>query len=163
MVQQMVAPLDKDPVLNFSMPIESVSEGASATTEFQDGGQVIRKSTEIGQTLVEYALMLSFLLTLTFASLEFGRAIYARNTITYAAMEGARYAMTHPFDVAGTQQRVVDSSVMLTLAPEDVTVQCSPCTRGSPITVSVTYHFVSNFSLVVPEMTFSSSAKYYIR
>lgn len=124
---------------------------------------VTRRSTEAGQALVEYALLLSFMLTLTFASIEFARAIYARNTVTFAAMEGARYAMVHPFDVAATRATVIESSVALTLDPEDIIVQCSPCTRGAPITVSVTYHFISSFSLVVPEMTFSSSAKYYIR
>lgn len=45
---------------------------------------------ESGQTLVELALVLPFLLILIFGAIEFGRVFHASHVITSAAREGAR-------------------------------------------------------------------------
>lgn len=48
-----------------------------------------------GQTLVEFALAASVALTLFFAVIEFGRALYAFNLVAQAARVGTRFAITH--------------------------------------------------------------------
>ncbi len=122
-----------------------------------------KRTAEVGQALVEYALLLSFMLILTISGIEVCRAVYVRNTVTYAAYEGARYGITHPTDVNGIRANVIRNAVGVQLAPTDITVECGSCTRGTPLTVYITYDFVSSFSLMVPSMTFTASAMYYIQ
>ena len=48
-----------------------------------------------GNTAVEFAFILPALLAVVFGAIEFGRALWLRNTLQYAVEETARYAMTH--------------------------------------------------------------------
>lgn len=100
---------------------------------------------------------------MTFGGVEVFRALYVRNTVAYAAYEGARYGISHPSDVSGIRARAIQVSVAIDLKPEDITVECGHCTRGSWLNVEITYQFNSSFSLVVPDLTFTESAKYYIK
>lgn len=50
------------------------------------------RNTELGQSLVEFSLVLPLLLLLLFAIVDFGRAFYAWNTLSNASREGARVA-----------------------------------------------------------------------
>ena len=118
---------------------------------------------EAGQAAVEYALVVTLLLMMTFGGVEVFRALYVRNTVAAAAYEGARYGITRPTDFNGIRARVIQVSVAVDLEPSDITVDCGRCTRGSWINVAITYQFESSFSLVVPNMTFTTSAKYYIK
>jgi Flp pilus assembly protein TadG len=53
-----------------------------------------RPRGERGTALIEFALVLPFLLLLTFMVIDFSRAFMAKNIVTQAAREGARvYAM----------------------------------------------------------------------
>ena len=49
-----------------------------------------------GQSLVEFALLLPFLLVLIISALEFGRLFYTKIVITNAAREGANYYVANP-------------------------------------------------------------------
>jgi len=118
---------------------------------------------ESGQALVEYALILLLLMTLTLGGIEACRAIYTRNTLSYAAYESARYGMTHPTDVDGIRTRAIEVSVAVRLTPADITVDCGQCTSGSQLKVAIHYQFDSTFSLLIPTMTFTTSAMYYIK
>ena len=53
-----------------------------------------------GVAIVEFALVLPFLLLLTFITTEFGRAIWEYNTLTKSARDAARYLSTQPVDDA---------------------------------------------------------------
>ena len=46
-----------------------------------------------GQTLVEFALALPIIILLFMALFDFGRAVFAYNTVSNAAREGARFAI----------------------------------------------------------------------
>ena len=50
-------------------------------------------SDESGQDIIESALTLMFLLSLTFGIVQFGLVIFSYNTISYAAREGARFGI----------------------------------------------------------------------
>ena len=49
------------------------------------------KNTQKGVAIVEFALILPFLLLLTFLTTEFGRAVWEYNTLTKSVREAARY------------------------------------------------------------------------
>ena len=55
-------------------------------------------SNSLAQSLVEFALVLPFLLVLIISTIELGRLFYAQIVITNAAREGAYYLSTHPDD-----------------------------------------------------------------
>ena len=50
---------------------------------------------ERGSTLVEFAISVTVFVTVMFAVLEFGRALWVHNALSDAARRGARYAVLH--------------------------------------------------------------------
>lgn len=54
-----------------------------------------------GQSLVEFAIILTVVLLLILGSIDLGRGIYAFSVIQNAAREGARYGSLHPADAGG--------------------------------------------------------------
>ncbi|HEV2885085.1 MAG TPA: TadE family protein [Pyrinomonadaceae bacterium] len=56
----------------------------------------INRKHERGSTLVEFAIGATVFLTVMFAVLEFGRALWVHNALADAARRGARYAVIHP-------------------------------------------------------------------
>ena len=52
------------------------------------------KNRQKGVAIVEFALILPFLLLLSFFTIEFGRAIWEYNTLTKSVRDGARYLST---------------------------------------------------------------------
>jgi len=63
------------------------------------GGQ--GRSHQRGATLVEYALVVMIFWVLVFGIIEFGRLVFAYNSVASIAREGARYGIMHPDDSAG--------------------------------------------------------------
>jgi Flp pilus assembly protein TadG len=101
-------------------------------------------SSQNGQELVEFAIVLPLLLLVAFGVLDLGRIFHSAITITNAAREGARYAMTHVDDVNGivaaTIAEAQGSGIDLNTSIIDVT--CSEgCGSGLPVRVTVQYDF----------------------
>src|SRR3989454_9273588 len=66
------------------------------------------KSSERGSTLLEFAIGATVFLSVMFAVLEFGRALWVHNALTDAARRGARYAVIHAAtDVTSVKNVVV--------------------------------------------------------
>lgn len=61
------------------------------------------KSNERGATLVEFSIAALVFLTVMFAVIEFGRALWVHNALADAARRGARYAVVHS---AGDSEKV---------------------------------------------------------
>lgn len=123
----------------------------------------VRGHFESGQALVEFTLLLPFLLALLFGSIEVSRAVYAQNALTNAAYRGAHYGMLHPTDVEGIRAAAVSSAVGIALTKSDIQVTCEPCDSRQPIAVAITYRFESVFTPLIPTFTLNASAKYYIQ
>jgi Flp pilus assembly protein TadG len=54
-----------------------------------------QRNRERGATLVEFSIAATVFITMLFAVLEFGRALWVHNALTDAARRGARYAVLH--------------------------------------------------------------------
>lgn len=70
-------------------------------------GTGVFKRDERGATLVEFAIGATVFLTVMFAVLEFGRALWVHNALTDAARRGARYAVVHNAADVGSVKNVV--------------------------------------------------------
>ena len=62
---------------------------------------------ERGSTLVEFAIGATLFLTVMFAVIEFGRALWVHNALSDAARRGARYAVIHTAADAAAVKNVV--------------------------------------------------------
>lgn len=75
-----------------------------------------RRKSEIGVTLIEFAMVLPFLFVLTFVVIDLSRAFYLKSLITAAARQGARVAAVTP-DPAGAGRDSVVARVDRVLSP----------------------------------------------
>ena len=106
-----------------------------------------------GQSLAEFALVLPVLLLLFMGILDFGRAVYAYNTLSNAAREGARVAIVDQTVAGGISagaQRAADQATGLGVDPStdvDVTYTapdgsaCPSHAIGCVATVDVRHQF----------------------
>src|SRR5215208_4103325 len=53
------------------------------------------ENREAGSSLLEFAIGATVFLTVMFATIEFGRALWVHNALSDAARRGARYAVLH--------------------------------------------------------------------
>lgn len=109
-----------------------------------------------GATMVEFAIGATVFLSVMFAALEFGRALWVHNALTDAARRGARYAVLHAAsdensvknvvvygDPAGGSKPVVDN-----LTTANVSVSYSNFgLEGGTVSVSITNY---QFQFVLP-------------
>lgn len=122
---------------------------------------------ERGSTLVEFAIGATLFLTVMFAVIEFGRALWVHNALADAARRGARYAVVHTAadsaavknvvvygDPAGGSTPLVDN---LTTSNVNVTYSGFGLSGGTA-TVSISNY---QFQFVVPIVSTSISMPSY--
>jgi PKD repeat protein len=116
----------------------------------------------LGQSFVEFALILPIFLLFLAAALDLGRVFYANITLNNAAREGAfqaavtpeLYAAGQPCDQATNRVvcRVQNETVgsMVAIQPDDIDMTCNPgtCPEAAGATVTVTVG--GDFRLVTP-------------
>lgn len=84
------------------------------------------------QALIEFALISPVLLLLLFGIIDIGRAIYYYDTVSHAALEGARIAVKAPFKLPTDADVLTTVKAQLIGAP--VTAPCpqGPVTSATP-------------------------------
>ncbi len=95
---------------------------------------------EVGQNLIETALLLPLLLLLLAGTLDLGRGYNAYIVLTNAAREGARYGTLYPADLAGIRSwaKIEAQSGGITLSDGDIIVTTTGVS-GTPIQVDIDY------------------------
>lgn len=92
---------------------------------------------EYGQTLIEFTVVLTILLALTFGMIDFGRYVYTISVVRAAAQEGARAGLESGVDEATAETAAKDKMVALDPARATVDVQ-----KGAELVdATVTYDF----------------------
>jgi Flp pilus assembly protein TadG len=116
----------------------------------------VRRSRQKGSAMVELALTFMGFLMLTLGSMEFGWAIYAYNTCSYAAQTGARWASVNgslsPSPATATSVTTYVQAQMVALDPNKTTVTSSWSPNNSPgssVTVTVGYNVVPLVGLAI--------------
>ncbi len=119
------------------------------------------KERQRGSTLVEFAIGATVFLTVMFAVIEFGRALWIHNALSDAARRGARYAVVHPSsDYAAVKNVVVygdptggSKPLVDNLTPANVNVSYSGFgLNGGTATVSISNY---SFQFVFPVASMS--------
>lgn len=101
---------------------------------------VSKTKEEKGTTLIEVAAVLPLLFWLTFGMIDFGRYLYAINTIQSAAQEGARVGLGKDgiVDLAGAERAAQAYTITLNSPEVEITVR-QPTVET--IEVALTYQF----------------------
>jgi len=111
--------------------------------------------------LAEFMLILPVLLLLTFGIVEGGRLIWAYNTVSHAAREGARYAIVHGSEYDATTNQTttavdIENYVQSRAAGLDavqVSTSWVPDNKaGSVVRVNVQYTFDTILPLLLPAL-----------
>jgi Flp pilus assembly protein TadG len=76
---------------------------------------------EQGQALLEFALVIGFLLLVVFGIIDFSRVFFGYATMSNGVREGARYAIVHPQDDTGIENAARSMMVVIG-APVDVQI-----------------------------------------
>ena len=109
---------------------------------------------ERGQALLEFSLVIMFLLLLVFGIVDFSRVFFGYATMANGVREGARYAIVHPDDDAGIEEAarammvVIGAPVEVTVAFPDQEDDGDPNCRSTRCRVVVTAR--SDFSVWTP-------------
>jgi Flp pilus assembly protein TadG len=98
-----------------------------------------RLRNEDGQSFVEFAFIMPFLIFLVLGVIQFGRAWHNYIAITDAARVGAREAAVHRTTACSSATAKINS---LGIIPAGSTIGCTAGTNvGDPVTVTVNYSF----------------------
>ncbi len=123
----------------------------------------MKKRASIGQSIVEFALILPGMLMLVMGVLEIGRLFYIKVALQNAAREGAYYLSYYPDDISGMKSAVMGEaySAGVDLAPDSDILWSHCCTPGDYVEVEVKQDDVSLliFGFLTGEVDLSSKAR----
>jgi Flp pilus assembly protein TadG len=117
-----------------------------------------RRTARAGQTMVEFAIVATGFLLVTFAIMQYALAVFAYNAVGEAASEGARYAASHsptsanPATVAQVQAVATNSAPALNAAGLTITVTY-PADANLPTKKDAKVQIAYTYSLAVPFLT----------
>ena len=101
-----------------------------------------------GAAFIEFGLLASIFITLSFAIIDFGRMMWLNNTVEHIAAEGARYAAVRgsnkssPVDEDQVTTYVQDRATGIPAADMNINVTWTPNNNpGGSVTVLVTYNY----------------------
>jgi hypothetical protein len=102
---------------------------------------------EKGQSLVEFAMVIGFLLLVMFGIIDFSRLYFAYATMSNGVREGARYGIIHPGDDADI---IAAAESMMVVIGGDVAVSVDyPDEAPDPNNAGATYNYCPHLCRVV--------------
>lgn len=90
-----------------------------------------------GQSLVEFALILPFLLLIILGTFDLGRAVYSQTVISNAAREGARYGIIPGRTTDQIKDAAIATAIGVTLERSHIAVAING--GAETITVNISY------------------------
>jgi len=110
-------------------------------TDHGGAGACSRHTSQRGQSLVEFALVLPIFLILVLSIIDFGWALRAYLTATNSAREGARLGVIGATADQITTRTLDSSTGLLTAGDVTVTFSDPGHQPGTSVTVDVTYQY----------------------
>jgi Flp pilus assembly protein TadG len=119
-----------------------------------------------GQALVEFALVLPLLLILLVGTIDFGRAVFAYNSVSNAARSAARMAIVDQtvadVEAAARNEAVGLDPLSVTTSYADAGTPCAPIKIGCVATVVVEHEWAPATPIlngVIGPITITSTSK----
>jgi Flp pilus assembly protein TadG len=121
--------------------------------------RVFRLKSERGAALVEFALVVPFLMLIMCATIDFGLAVYTLNNLTAAVREGGRFAATRNPPPGANDLDVQDRVYIyisnmnnngMTAAQVRATITNTAMDGSGNITVSITGYLYRPFTPLAP-------------
>lgn len=111
-----------------------------------------RHRKKSGQSIVEFALVATLLLTLLLGLADFGLAFYARIVIKNAVSEGGYWAFQHPRNDAAVRNQIISEAAKqgITVASGNITVDCAGAAGAEQTTITLTYNHPLLFTWLIP-------------
>ncbi len=126
-------------------------------------------SREHGQSIIEFALVMPFLVLILLGIIDLSRAYQTYVVVTNASREGARWGATHPTDNTGIQTRVTaeaDGTGVTVNVPSIVcfqydtgsSISCANAYNGDELQVKVnaTFQFATLYIFRLPSLQISN-------
>lgn len=102
-----------------------------------------------GQSLLEYAIGLNVMLLLVLGTVDLGRGVWAYNTLSHLAREGARYGSAPSRTATEIQAYVVSRANLPGFSTSNVAVTRGTCgLEDQPVVVTTSYQFDSITPLI---------------
>jgi len=125
-----------------------------------------RNNRQSGQSLVEFALLATLLITLLLGIFDFGRAYYTQVAIKNAIGDAGYYAIQHPDDTTGAGVKAVIIRQLSNLSPaiqdSNITIS-STCTSSVGRTkIRVSYSYSLIFTWIIPSATVQLGDETYV-
>ncbi|MEN9938802.1 MAG: hypothetical protein RLZZ387_5381 [Chloroflexota bacterium] len=113
---------------------------------------MVIRHARVGQSLVEFALTATILLTLLLGAVDFARAYTAQVAIKNAVAEAGYFAAQNPGKTSAIRQAVKTELRDFSPAVTDdhITVQCSGISGTEQTLVRVQYDYPLLFSFLIP-------------
>jgi Flp pilus assembly protein TadG len=118
------------------------------------------RTSHSGQSLVEFALTGTLLISLLLGIVDFGRAYYTQVRIKNAVAQGGYYAIQNPNNNSGIRSQIQQelSSLNPAVQDSDITIARN-CTSGAEQTsIEVAYQHSLLFSFIIPSATITLSS-----
>ena len=105
-----------------------------------------------GQSLVEFALIATLLISLLLGVVDFGRAYFTQVKIKNAVAEGGYYAIQNPENDTGIRSQIKQELAAFSPAVQDSNISITrTCPAGTEQThIRVTYQYNLLFSFIIP-------------
>jgi Flp pilus assembly protein TadG len=107
---------------------------------------------ERGQSLIEFMLVVTLVVTLLLGVVDFALAYYKQVAIKNAVAEGGYYAIQHPDDQDGAMNQIKQelASFDPPVQDSDIVIACTGASGAEKTTIRVTYRHALMFNWIVP-------------
>jgi Flp pilus assembly protein TadG len=118
------------------------------------------RTSHCGQSLVEFALAATLLISLLLGIVDFGRAYYTQVRIKNAVAQGGYYAIQNPNNDSGIRDQIRQelSSLNPAVQNSDITIARDCASGAEQTTIAVEYQHSLLFNFIIPsaQVTLSS-------
>lgn len=118
--------------------------------------RLVRRREARGQTLVEFALILPIFILLLVGIVDFGRAIYAYNTISNASREAVRVAIVNQ-NCGDITDEAIKQAVSLGISAADVEVEFATPDLSSTIPCDNTEQSLGRVAVVTTQYSYTAA------
>ena len=110
--------------------------------------------TRHGQSLVEFALLATLLITLLLGLADFGLVLYTKIVLKNAIAEGGYWAFQHPHDDITVRNVIIQEAakqgIVIPSPSSAISISCTGATGQEQTTIILSYNKPLMFTFIIP-------------